>query len=389
MAAGQPVTLLIPAVLDAHMPLLKYAFYFEDYTPVVIEEREGIEETGLRYVHDRICYPGLLMAGQIIKALQSGDYKVEQTAVLGPQFLGGCLNGAFPSVLKRALEDAGFPEIEVLSLDGAKGSLPLPISTEMFLRAVAAFFYGDLLMLLRNQTAPYEKQEGLTEMLTAYWVQVLSQDLRWGALSETDMERRFLEIAADYARLELTGRKRQKVGITGELYVKYCRLGNRELEKSLQKMGCEYYINGITWYILYFMEGRSAFLKNDSFHQLYRHILRLQKKLVQSLREEGFCCLDAYDVFRNNAAEYMGIKNNAGDGWLMGAEFINLAKAGYRAIICGQPSGCPVSAVCGKGLYASLHRKLSEVQYVSLDYDAEQDRLSAEKRIQAFLAGCR
>lgn len=385
-------TLLVPQVLDYHMPLLKYAFHSSPCNPVIMEETDGILELGKQYIHCDICYPAILIAGQIIKTLQSGEYDAKHTAVLAPDFLNGCLNSAYIPIIRNALDEAGFLDVRVISLKGDKEENSLPLTADLFLRAVAALYYGDLLMLLTNQTEPYEKHEGLTGMLAAYWTQIVSEDLRWsGAISENDIIRRFREIVQDFARMEKTDRDVLKVGIVGELYVKYCRLGNRDLVHYLKGQNCEYYMNGLTWYVLFSMEN-DLLSKNvaaaDSYSALFQHFLKLQKEMVKILREHGFYCIDAYDVFKEKAEKHVHCRCDAGDGWLIGAEFIHLALNGYNRIICGQPLGCLVSPVCGRGLYSAIQQQFPDVRYVSVDYDADCNDNSMRNQIQMLLTDC-
>lgn len=383
-------TLLIPKVLDAHLPLLKYVFYQSSYTPVIMEETEGILEIGKQYIQSDICYPAILIAGQMIKTLQSGEYNTKHTAVLIPDFLRGCLNAAYVPVIRKALEETGFSEVQVLSLSGEENRLS--ITADMFLKAVAALFYGDLLMLLVNQTEPYEKYEGLTGMLASYWAQILSEDLRETEyLSERNIISRFREIVQDFGGMEKVDRKVLKVGIVGELYVKYCRMGNRDLGHYLKGQRCEYYINGLTWYVLFYIENYLFSMGSaitNSYSALFQHLLRLQREMVNILQEHGFYCMDAYDIFKKRAAEYVRCRCNAGDGWLIGAEFTQLAGSDYDRILCGQPLKCLVSPVCGRGLYSSMKRKFPDVRYVSVDYDTDCDDDCMEKQIQMLLTGC-
>lgn len=385
-------TLLIPKVLDAHLPLLQYVFYQSSYAPVIMEETDGILEIGKQYIQSDICYPAILIAGQMIKVLQTGRYNTKHTAVLAPDFLRGCLNAAYVPVIRKALDEAGFSDVQVLSLSGEGTENRLLITEDMFLKAVVALFYGDLLMLLANQTEPYEKYGGLTGMLASYWTQILSEDLREVEyLSERNVINRFREIVQDFGRMEKVDRKVLKVGIVGELYVKYRRMENRDLEHYLKGQRCEYYINGLTWYVLFYIENYLLSNKtaiNDSYSALFQHLLKLQREMVKILQEHGFYCMDAYDVFKKRAAEYVKCHCGAGDGWLIGAEFTQLAENGYERILCGQPLKCLVSPVCGRGLYPSIQRKFPDVRYVSMDYDTDSDDDCMEKQIRMLLTEC-
>ncbi|MBR1866686.1 MAG: 2-hydroxyacyl-CoA dehydratase, partial [Lachnospiraceae bacterium] len=196
-AAGETYTLLIPAMLDAHFPLLKYAFYSEEYRPVIMEEAEGLTQTAFTYVQNELCYPVILMIGQTLKALQSGEYDLNRTVVLEPQIRDVCRGVNYIPMLRDALDNAGFSMVPVLSLNVTKleNIRNLPVTTDLLLRAVAAAYYGDLLMILSNQTKPYENHIGDTERISEKWKKTLAEDLKHGnRLSLSGIRERFSEI---------------------------------------------------------------------------------------------------------------------------------------------------------------------------------------------------
>ena len=390
-------TLLIPAMLDAHFPLLKYAFYSKKYRPVVLEESEGITNLGLKYTHNDLCYPAILIIGQMIKALQSGVYDVNRTVILEPQAGDACRGSNYIPMIRKALDNAGFSMVPVISLNvtGLEKKHSLPITSAMLARAAAAAFYGDILMILKNQIKPYESKTGETDRLEEKWITILSEDIKKGKkLSFENIRQRLTEIAADFKKIERKNQPLRRIGVVGELYIKYCHLGNWNLEKYLTEQNCEYYINGITWYALYYMdthlleEGgspRKGVVVNVC-RKVFEHFLELQRAMVNAIKEQGFYCMDSYDIFKERAKGYVTFQCSVGDGWLIGAEFANHALNGYDRIICGQPFGCLPSHVCGRGLYPAIKRKLPDVQYVSVDYDASGTDTLVKSRIRLLLS---
>lgn len=389
--------LLIPAMLDAHFPLLKYAFYSRKYHPVIMDETEGITNLGLKYVHNDLCYPGILIVGQILKTLKSGRYDVNHTVILEPQAGDACRGSNYIPMIRKALDDAGFTMVPVISLNvtGLEKKHSLPITPDLLIRAVAAAYYGDLLMILSNQTEPYESNTGDTKRMSDKWMQILSNDLKTGQnLYGKSIKKRFLEIVKDFKEIPKTERKLLKIGVVGELYIKYCKLGNWNLEKYLKEQNCEYYINGITWYALYYMdthllseagtEKKGAVVSME--RKIFEYFLDLQRVMVDAMRSYGFYSMDAYDVFRQKAEGYVTYQCSIGDGWLIGAEFANHALNGYNRIICGQPFGCLPSHVCGRGLYPAIRRKLPDTQYISVDYDASGTDTLVKSRIRMLLS---
>ncbi len=390
-------TLLIPAMLDAHFPLLKYAFYSKKYHPVVMEETEGITGLGLKYAHNDLCYPGILIIGQILKTLQSGNYDINRTVILEPQAGDACRGSNYISMIRKALDEAGFETVPVVSLNvtGLEKKHSIPITPGLLIRAAAAAYYGDLLMILSNQVEPYEEHKGDTKKVSDKWIRILSEELKRGKrLSGGKIREHFDEIIQDFKMVPKADRPVLKIGVVGELYIKYCHLGNWNLEEYLKGQDCEYYINGITWYALYYMDthllSEGGEYKKGTvigiYAKIFQYFLSLQKDMVHAIKKQGFYCMDAYDIFKEKARGYVTYQCSIGDGWLIGAEFANHALNGYNRIICGQPFGCLPSHVCGRGLYPAIRRKLPDTQYISVDYDASGTDTLVKSRIRMLLS---
>lgn len=383
--------LLVPAMLDAHFPFLKYAFYSKNYHPIILENEEGVTDTGLKYVNNDMCYPAILNIGQMIAALQSGKYDLSRTKLLMPTAGDACRGSNYMGALRRAVRDAGFPQVQVLSLNiqGLEKGEQMELELGMVWRALFGLFYGDMLMLLTNQTRPYEARKGETEECRQRWISQLSQDLKEGKnLSIRRMKKNFWGMAAEFAQIPRTGAKKQRIGIVGELYIKYCHMGNWNLERTLLDEGCESHTNGLSWYVLYYMDTHLA--QSDTFTaMLYRMGMRivegLQKEMIRALREYHFYTLPEFSVLKKEAEGYVSYRDTIGDGWLIGAETVSHILHDCRKVVAVQPFASMPNQICGRGLYPSLARKLPQGHIVSVDVDSSASRLNAYNRVKMLI----
>ena len=388
---GMAHTLLIPALLDDWFPLLRYAFASREWEPVLLEEERGLADRGLRYFHNELCYPVFLVAGQALAALESGKYDPADCGVLMGQAGDECRGSCGIRLMRRALDKAGYPEVKLLSLNvrGIDRDTGLPITLPMIRRALAAAVWGDALAIARNQVRPYEVRPGAAEALWRQWMETLGEDLRRGtSLSRRRILERCREIAASFRRVETVPRKAQKVAVVGEIYTKYCHLGNWGLERYLAAEGCETGVGGVTWYALYYMDTHS--LKGPAYQQkLYRVLSRylggVQRELLAILGEAGFHTLPPLAELKRRAEGLAPLNCTVADGWLITAEAAAWARLGYRKILCVQPFGCLPGHIFGKGQYAALQRKLPGALLVSVDYDASTGEGTVESRIRMLL----
>lgn len=382
--------MLIPAMLDAHFPLLQYAFYSKNYHPVVLENEENITDIGLKYVNNDMCYPAILNIGQMVGALQSGAYDLKRTVLLMPQAGDACRGSNYTSILRRSVAAAGC-EVPVLSLNakGLEKDQQVQLTLGMVWRALFGLFYGDILMILKNQVKPYEVECGATDACLDKWQGILSDELKKGKyLTLGWMERNFYRIAEDFAKIKRTTEEKQKIGIVGELYTKYCHIGNWNLEQFLLEEGCEYYINGLSWYVLYYIDTHlttEGALMGKCYEIGLKFIGGLQKKMIAALRSNGFYCVDEFATVKKQAEGYVCFNCTVGDGWLIGAEAVAHIKGGYRKVIAVQPFDCMPNHVCGRGLYPSLARKLPEGHIVSVDLDSSGSSLNVRNRIKMVI----
>ncbi len=382
-------TLLIPALLDRHWPLLRWAFETPDRHAVILEEGgSAVEELGLRHMHNDLCYPFVLIAGQVLTALRSGKYDLENTAVLISQAADACRGSCLIRLLRPVLDREGFSQVPLLALNtrGLDRDSALTVTPRLALRAVAAAFWGDALMLLGNQTRPYEAAPGETDSLTAQWIRRLSEDLRRDrGLAPWSVLRRCRELAADFRAVPRAGQDAQRVAIVGELYTKYCGLGNWNLEQYLERQGCEAGVNGLTWYALYYMDthlGESPLLIRLGGKVLMAWALAFQRRFIAALRAEGFTTLPPY---RELKALAIPSGCALGCGWLLSAEAAGWVKAGYRKVLSAMPFGCLPGHIYARGVYARLQRELPEGLIVGMDYDASTREGTVQNRIRLLL----
>lgn len=379
--------LLIPAMLDAHFPLLRFAFYSKDYRPVILENKENITGIGLKYVNHDMCYPAILNIGQLIAALQSGKYDLERTRLLMPAAGDACRGSNYFSVLSRAVGRAGFPMVKVLSLNlkGLEKNAQLPLDLGMVLRAFFALFYGDILMLLLNQTRPYEAKAHEARICYDKWIRILGDDLKEGRhLTLFHLKKNFCCIAKDFAALDLTEEKKQRIGIVGELFIKYCSLGNWDMIRYLEGQNCESHTNGLSWYAMYYMDSHLAgkvTWEGLAYRLGLMLFSRIQKQMIRAIRDMDFYTMEDFFKMKKEAQEYISFSHRVGDGWLIGAEAVGHILHDCRKVLAVQPFGCMPNHTCGRGIYPSLARKLPQGNIVSVDFDASGSGMNVFNRV--------
>lgn len=382
--------LLVPSMLDDHFPLLKYALYSREYRPVILENEAGITELGLKYVHNDMCYPCILNVGQMIAALQSGDFPLSRTRLLMPTIGDSCRGSNYISMLRKGLSAAGFGSVPVLSmnLNGMEKDSRVEIRPQMVWRALFAMFYGDLLMLQVNQTQPYELTPGAAEALRSRWFSRLSQDLKTGKhLTLRQLQKNFRLIARDFSHLPKAPAKKQRIGLIGDIFTKYCHIGNWDIQSFLEECGCETYVNGLSWYVLYYFDSHRPEnnpLFSLGYHLVGRFVEKLQKEMLSALAEEGFYALPPLSVMKQEARKDVPLIP-VGDGWLLGTEAVGMIRHQCTKVLAIHPFGCLPGHICGKGFYPTLNRRLSQGQIVTVDVDASSSRVSVYNRAKMLV----
>ena len=386
-----PRPLLIPALLDDWFPLLQYAFASEEWEPVLLTEDRGIAELGLKYFHNELCYPVFLVAGQVLSALGSGKYDISRCGVLLGQAGDECRGSCGIRLLRRVLDQAGYPHVPLLSLNvrGIDRETGLPIRPAMVWQALAGAVWGDTLAILRDQTRPREAVPGAAEKLWREWMKTLGEELRRGRpISRSAILSRCREMVSSFRAVEQVGRPVQKVAIVGEIYTKYCHLGNWDLNAYLAAEHCQIGVGGITWYALYYMDShalKGTAVQRAFYRAAQRYAAAIQRDMLDILRGAGFETLPPFAELKQQAKGSAPLNVTVADGWLIAAEAVAWARLGYRKILCVQPFACLPGHILGKGQYAARQRKLPDARLVSVDYDASTGEGTVQSRIRMLL----
>lgn len=386
----QKETLLIPALLDAHFPLMKYAFYTRRFHPVILNNKKAVTETGLRYVHNDMCYPCILNTGQMIRALGSGLFDPDHTKLLMPSVGDACRGSNYTEVLRKAVRKAGYQQVRVLTMNlkHIDEENQLGITPKMVWRAFFALWYGDLLMMLVQQVRPYEICKGETERCRDKWFRILGEELlHFRNLRISTMLRRFDEITADFAAIRRSGEKKQRIAIVGELYTKYCALGNWDMVRWLERSGCESYTNGLSWYVLYYIDSHLTLASPPEaagYRIIGRILQAIQTRMIQAVTDAGFFSLPPLNVLKKEVSGTVRFGAAIGDGWLIGTESAGYILHGCRKVLAIQPFGCMPNHVSGRGLYASLQRKCGG-HIVSVDVDSSGTPVNAYNRAKMLI----
>ena len=394
-------TILIPSMLPWHFNLLRAALVSCGYKAEVLDNTErNVVETGLKYVNNDICYPALLVIGQLIDALESGKYDVNKVALILTQTGGGCRASNYIHLLRKALAQAGFAHVPVISMNlvGMESQPGFDLNWKMVKRMLAAVVYGDVLMYLSNKTRPYEATSGEADALAKSWLAKLEDLFQNGKGQSLSNIHNFVkEIARDFSKLPLVMKDKIKVGVVGEIYIKYSDLGNNSLESFLQKQNCEYMLPGVLNFVMY---GADTYLTD---YKLYGgklmtygvaktamwYLQRLEKALRKALDSAPFKAPASYAETKAMAKGVIGYGSNMGEGWLLTAEMIELAKNGYNNIICAQPFGCLPNHISGRGMVNKIKELVEDANILPIDYDASASKVNQENRIKLMLATAR
>ena len=386
-------TILLPATLDDHFPLLKYMFWSKGYAVVALDESDEftVREEGLKYSNYDICYPFVLMAGQVMRALKSGKYDPKKTFVLIPTAGDACRGACYIGLMERSLHQAGFPDTHMMTINVRHvcNEITMKITLDTAIRGLFGLFYGDILMMLANQTRPYEAHKGDTEALRQRWIRELESDIRLGKhLTLHHMKKNFDRIAKSFREIERTGEKRQKIAIVAEFYVKYCALGNWNLIPYLEEHGCEAHVNGLSWYMLYYIDSHkpaSWGLERAGFEAVKKLLTYSQDEMLLAMRRHGFHTMSRYRTMDRESRPYVSHNLTNADGWLMGAEAVDYIRHGYRKILCSAPFGCLPNVCAGRGVYPSLRAAFPYAMLTVIETDSSGSKLNYYNRVQMLV----
>lgn len=392
-------TILVPTMLPIHFRFMVNILRSYGYKAELLDNAsKSVIDEGLRNVHNDTCYPALLVIGQLIDALKSGDYDLSKVALLITQTGGGCRASNYIYLLRKALQKSGFDKIPVVSLNfsGFEEDQAFKITLPMLRKLVNAVLIGDVLMCLSNQTKSYEINKGDTDELVSKWIERISQDR--ALVSFSTLKKDVNLMLKDFANIHRMNVPKIKVGIVGEIYIKYSPLGNNNLEDFLLAENCEVVVPGFLDFCLYCLNDAlienklygGSMVKKFIVRLLYRHFTKKQKIVINLIKKHGIFTAPAPFCHTKKLIKgYVGEGMNMGEGWLLTAEMLELINSGVNNIVCTQPFGCLPNHIVGRGMMKILKEKNPQSNIVSIDYDPGATRVNQENRIKLMLANAK
>lgn len=392
-------TILCPDIFPMHMGLFEKIFRNNGYKlEVVRDEGKEVIDAGLKYIHNDMCYPAICSCGQLIYALESGRYDVHKTALIFFQTGGGCRASNYIFLLRKALEEMGLSFVPVISVSfaGLEKYSGFKLTIPMLLSGFASIVYGDMLMLLKNQVEPYETNKGDTEKVTQKWLADLSEGFkRKTGFSKKKILRNLSAIAKDFHEIPKTPKTLVKVGIVGEIYVKYSPFANRGLEKFLLSEGCEIMVPGVMGFLQYCAANvevdhryyGGSFIKYF-IGQKAEKILAGYDGLIEKALEDypEFVTPASFEKIKLMADKVIDRGVKMGEGWLLPGEVAELIEKGYNNVVCAQPFGCLPNHIVGKGTIRKLRELYPDANIFPVDYDAGASKVNQENRIKLMLS---
>lgn len=393
-------TILVPSMLPIHFRLLTPVFAKSGYKlEVLTNEGEQVREEGLAHVHNDTCYPALLVIGQMIDALKSGKYDMDHVACAITQTAGGCRASNYLSLLRKALAMEGWQHIPCLSANanGLEKGSSVEFTMPLILRILYGALYGDALMWLSNQVKPYELEKGATDRAVNQFIDELIPTFERGSYKQSKriykkMLEMFKAIPQDRTQDKI------RIGIVGEIYMKYSPLGNQHLEDYLIEEGFEPVLSGVMDFALYCVENSiidyEYYHMHEKNHYIYNIvkdvIMRMQKTFRDTVKKDGtFIAPDDFSEVIENGKLFIDPGVKMGEGWLLTSEVVSLIKSGVTNVISAQPFGCLPNHIVAKGMVRKIKDEYPEANIVAIDYDPSASKVNQENRIRLMLANAK
>ncbi len=391
-------TIYMPDMLGYHNSFLKAAFARAGYCLEIMSKDEKLVNYSLPYISGDYCLPAMMILGQMFATIEDEKVDIDKIAFLEPQAGGACRAGNYYNSMIKSLERAGYGHIPVISLNafGQEKHSGFSITPKLVAGAVAAVCYGDLLMTLLQQVRPYEIKAGATKKCYDMWVRRIARDIRAGKnISKKNRKKRYQEIVESFRQIKTKkDNNKIRVGITGEIYIKFSHIGNDNLEDFLKQQGCDYRMGGFVNYAIYLVnsERENQNLKGTSetvlklIDKLADYLEKLQDDMNASLIKAGFQADATFSNLKKLAEPIIARECNTGDGWLIAGEVADLVNQGYDHILIVHPFGCLVSHVCERGIMKKLHKAYPSVNIQTIEYDYDTSQTLRESRLMLALS---
>lgn len=393
-------TLLMPQMLPVHFGMFQKLLQLEGYkVDMLTTHHHAIVEEGQKYVHNDTCYPALLVIGQLIDAVKHGGYDPHKVALLITQTGGGCRASNYIHLLRKALIKAGLEYIPVISVSfGVEKNPGFSLTLPLIRKLVYAMLYGDVIVDLANQVRPYEVRPGDADRMLEHWEDELVKSFDQGRrMRYAQFVKTIQEITADFSGIEVRQEEKVKVGVVGEIYVKFSPLGNNNLEQFLLSEGCEVVVPGLTDFIIFKIFNRisdielygGSKIKYLVCKGLMQYVVKRQNTVIEIVGKSRFRAPTHFEEIHRSVHDYLGDGNKMGEGWLLTGEMLELIHEGIPNIVCTQPFGCLPNHIVGKGMIRPLKDDYPDSNIVAIDYDPSATAINQENRIKLMLANAR
>lgn len=389
-------TILVPQLAPIHFELIQEAAKASHYNMEVLPDiDQAAVDEGLKYVNNDACYPAILVIGQIIHALKSGKYDLNNTSVILSQTGGGCRATNYMAFLKLALKQAGFEQVPLISLNAVGlGEQPgFKITLPFINKCIMALIYGDLFMRMLYGTRPYEKKKGSAQDLYEKWNEIAKKNVRNG--SKMEFNKNIRNIVNDFDNLKVFDIKKPKVAIVGEILAKYHPMANNSIISTLEEGGAEVVLPDLLDFLFYclynsdfkykYLEGKKMIREASMFSIKYLNYYRkvMSKELAKSKR---FSPPVPIHKLAKMASSLLSLGNQTGEGWLITAEMMECMESGIHNILCVQPLACLPNHITGRGMFKALKEKYPKANIMPIDYDPGISQVNQQNRIKLMLS---
>ena len=391
-------TLLCPQMSPIHFELIEPAIRSFGYNLVVLQNDDKTAvDTGLKYVNNNACYPSLIVIGQIMDALLSGKYDLDHTAVLMSQTGGGCRASNYIGFIRRALEKAGMAQIPVISINanGMETNPGFTYTPSMLVKALQAVVYGDVFMRVLYATRPYEAVPGSANALHEKWKKICVKALSTKSAGMMTFVKNIRGIIHDFDNLERTNVHKPKVGIVGEILVKFSPTANNHIVELLESEGAEAVMPDLMDFLLYCFYNSNFKADNLGMKRSTAHLCNMAISLLEYMRKAARIALEKSTHFTPPsrikdlavmANGFVSLGNQTGEGWFLTGEMLELIKSGVNNIVCVQPFGCLPNHIVGKGVIKELRYANPKANIIAVDYDPGASEVNQLNRIKLMLS---
>lgn len=391
-------TILCPQMSPIHFSILEAAFNASGYHLEVLpnDNKEAVD-VGLKYVNNDACYPSLMVVGQIMQALLSGKYDLDKVAIIMSQTGGGCRASNYIGFIRRALDKADLSHIPVISinLSGLESNPGFKITPQLALRLAYAAVFGDILMKCLYRMRPYEQKKGSANRLHRKWEKICIEFIRGKRISHTKFKQICRTIIRDFDHLPITNEKKPRVGIVGEILVKFLPAANNHLAELLEKEGAEAVCPDLIDFMCYCFYNTNFKVERYGFKKSGAAVANMGIAFINWIRDAAtkefekskhFTPPAKIDDLAKLASPIVSVGNQTGEGWFLTGEMMELIHNGVLNIVCTQPFGCLPNHIVGKGVIKAIRKEYPQSNIVAIDYDPGASEVNQLNRIKLMLS---